>query len=147
MKLPKAAIFILGITPSLNLIPECLAESITKRDLADVLPVANLFVRKTEPFGHYLGYTTKGGYLVGAAFVTTEIVPEESWGYRDQIVTLVGVDAKGKITGVKVLSEFESPRYTTRLGARLGGARLGGVRLGEAEAVAGKDFSAMEAGF
>jgi len=112
IKLPKAAIFILGITLSLNLTPKCFAESVTKRDLADVLPAANLFVRKTEPFGHYLGYITEGGYLVGAVFVTTEVVPDESWGYRDRIATLVGVDAKGKITGVKVLSEFESPRYT-----------------------------------
>ncbi len=48
-------------------------------------------------------------------FLTTEVVPDESWGYRDQIATLVGIDAKGKITGVKVLSEFESPRYTKEL--------------------------------
>lgn len=48
-------------------------------------------------------------------FLTTEVVPDESWGYRDQIATLVGIDAKGKITGVKVLSEFESPRYTKGL--------------------------------
>jgi len=112
LKLPKAAIFILAITLSLNLIPKCFAESVTKKDLADVLPVANLFVRKTEPFGHYLGYTTEGGYLVGSVFITTEVVPDESWGYRDRIAALVGVDAKGKITGVKVMSEFESPRYT-----------------------------------
>lgn len=112
IKLTKAAIFILAITLSLNLIPKCFAESVTKKDLADVLPTANLFVRKTEPFGHYLGYTAKGEYLAGAVFMTTEVVPDESWGYRDRIATLVGVDAKGKITGVKVLSEFESPRYT-----------------------------------
>ena len=111
-KLPKAAIFTLGITLSLNLIPKCFAESVTKRDLADVLPTANVFARITEPFGHYLGYTTNGGYLVGVVFVTTEVVPNETWGYRDQIATLVGADAAGKITGVKVLSEFESPRYT-----------------------------------
>jgi len=52
---------------------------------------------------------------MGVVFLTTEVVPEESWGYRDQIATLVGIDAMGKITGVKVLSEFESPRYTKGL--------------------------------
>ncbi len=110
-KLPKVAIFILSILVFLNLTPECFAELVTKKDLADVLPAANAFARKTEPFPHFVGYTTDGGHLMGAVFLTTEIVPDESWGYRDQIATLVGVDARGKITGVKVLSEFESPRY------------------------------------
>ena len=108
----KAAIFILAVLAFLNLASECFAESVTKRDLADVLPAADAFARKTEPFGHFLGYTTEGGYLMGVVFLTTEIVPDESWGYRDQIATLVGVDARGTITGVKVISEFESPRYT-----------------------------------
>ncbi|MBN1803699.1 MAG: 4Fe-4S binding protein [Sedimentisphaerales bacterium] len=111
----KAAIFILAILTFLNLAPECFAESVTKRDLADVLPTADAFARKTEPFEHFLGYTTDGGYLMGVVFLTTEVVPEESWGYRDQIATLVGVNANGEITGVKVLSEFESPRYTKGL--------------------------------
>ena len=111
-KLQKAAIFILPILVFLNLTPDCFAELVTKRDLADVLPTANAFARKIEPFEHFLGYTTEGGYLMGAVFLTTEVVPDESWGYRDQIATLVGADAEGKITGVKVLSEFESPRYT-----------------------------------
>ncbi len=112
IKPQKAVIFILSILTFLNLTPECFAELITKKDLADVLPTANAFARETEPFPHFLGYTTDGGYLMGVVFLTTEVVPDESWGYRDQIATLVGVDARGKITGVKVLSEFESPRYT-----------------------------------
>ena len=115
MKLSKAAIFILSIIAFLSLTSESSAKLVTKEDLADVLPAANLFVRKAEPFGYYVGYITEGGHLVGAAFVTTEVVPDESWGYRDQIATLVGVDLKGKITGVKVLSEFENPRYTKGL--------------------------------
>jgi len=115
IKLSKAIIFILIIIAFLSLTSESFAKPVTKEDLADVLPAANLFVRKTEPFGYYLGYTTEGGHLVGAAFLTTEVVPDKSWGYRDQIATLVGVDLKGKITGVKVLSEFENPRYTKGL--------------------------------
>ena len=109
-KQPKAAIFILSILAFLNLTPECFAELITERDLAYVLPKADAFARKTEPFPHFRGYTTDGGYFMGVVFLTTEVVPKESWGYRDQIATLVGVGAMGKITGVKVLSEFESPR-------------------------------------
>jgi NosR/NirI family nitrous oxide reductase transcriptional regulator len=102
----KAAIFILVILTFLDVTAECSAESVTKRDLADVLPTADAFARKTEPFGHFLGYTTDGGYLMGVVFLTTEVVPDESWGYRDQM------DTRGTITGVKVISEFESPRYT-----------------------------------
>jgi len=112
MKLPKSAIFILGAILVLYLAPKSFAESVTKNDLTDVLPTADRFVRNTEPFGHYLGYATDGGHLMGVCFVTTEVVPDESWGYRDQIVTLVGVSATGKIYGVKVLTEYESPRYT-----------------------------------
>ena len=115
IKLSKAIIFILIIIAFLNLTSESSAKLVTKEDLADVLPAATMFVRKTEPFGHYLGYATEGGHLVGTAFLTTEVVPDKSWGYRDQIATLVGVDLKGKITGVKVLSEFENPRYTKGL--------------------------------
>jgi len=115
IKLSKAIIFILIIIAFLSLTSESSAKLVTKEDLADVLPAATMFVRKTEPFGHYLGYATEGGHLVGAAFLTTEVVPDKSWGYRDQIATLVGVDLKGKITGVNVLSEFESPRYTKGL--------------------------------
>ena len=115
MKLLKLAIAFLGIVLPFNLTPKCLAESATERDIANVLPGASLFVKKTDPFRHYLGYTGEGGYLVGTAFVTTEVVPSESWGYRGQIVTLVGVGPNGKITGVKVLSELESPRYTKGL--------------------------------
>ena len=115
MKLAKPAVFMLGIILFLSLTAECLAEPVAKRDLVDVLPAAGLFVRETDPFGYYLGYTTGGADLVGVAFLTTEVVPEESWGYRQQIATLVGVDVEGKITGVKVLSEFETPRYAKGL--------------------------------
>lgn len=115
IKLLKAAIFILVIVVFLSSTSESSDKPLTNKDLADVLPSASLFVRKTEPFCHYLGYATKGGPLTGVAFVTTDVVPDESWGYRYQIETLVGVSVNGKITGVKVLREFESPRYTKGL--------------------------------
>ena len=115
IKQSKAVVFILYILAFLSLPTECCAEPITETDLADVLPKADAFARKTEPFPHFRGYTIDGGYFMGVVFLTTEVVPDESWGYRDQITTLVGVDAMGKITGVKVLSEFESPRYTKGL--------------------------------
>jgi NosR/NirI family nitrous oxide reductase transcriptional regulator len=115
IKESKAVILIFSLLVFLNLDCECFAELVTRKDMADVLPKANAFARKTEPFPYFRGYTTDGGYFMGVVFLTTEVVPEESWGYRDQIATLVGVDAMGKIAGVKVLSEFESPRYTKGL--------------------------------
>jgi len=108
----KAVVFILSSLSLLSSVRECSAEPVTFRELAWVLPTADAFVRRIEPFPHYLGYAKEGGHLMGTAFLTTDIVPDESWGYRDRIVTLVGVDPEGKITGVKVLSESESPRYT-----------------------------------
>jgi len=114
-KFKKAIILILSIVFLLGLQYDSFAELATKKDLADVLPAANVFARKEEPFGHFLGYTTDGGHFVGVAFLTTEVVPGETWGYRDKIVTLVGVDPKGKITGVKILEENETPRYTRGL--------------------------------
>lgn len=95
-----------------NPVCESSAEVVTARDLAHVLPTANVFGRRIQPFPHYVGYAKEAGDLVGAAFLTTEVVPDESWGYRDRIATLVGVDTGGRITGVKVLREFESARYT-----------------------------------
>ena len=67
-KLPKVAIFIFSILAFLNLTLECFAELVTKKDLADVLPAANAFARKTEPFPHFVGYTTDGGHLMGQFF-------------------------------------------------------------------------------
>lgn len=91
------------------------AEAPTGRDLAAVLPTANIFTRRTEPFVHYAGYTQYGGNLMGVAFTTTEVVPDECWGYRDQIDILVGVDPNGRIAGLKMLSEAETPKYTRGL--------------------------------
>ena len=115
LKLLKPFIFILVILAFLSSTSESSAKLLTKKDLTDVLPAADVFISKTEPFSYYLGYTSENGILVGVAFVTTEVVPDESWGYRDQIAALVGIDLKGKITGIKVLSEYESPRYTRGL--------------------------------
>lgn len=90
-------------------------KQVTKGDLEYVLPGATDFVRRVNPVPCYAGYVVPGGKLAGIAFLTTEVVPDQSWGYGSMIETLVGLDISGKITGVKVLSEFESPRYTKGL--------------------------------
>jgi NosR/NirI family nitrous oxide reductase transcriptional regulator len=112
---PGARVSAVATVVVLTAVFECSAETVTRKELARVLPAADRFVRSLDPFPHYLGYTAAERELVGVAFLTTEVVPDESWGYRDRIETLVGVDASGRITGVTVLSEFESPRYTKGL--------------------------------
>ena len=114
MKMKKITVILSAIF-FLSLTYYSCAEPVTDKDLAYVLPKADIFVRKEEPFGHFLGYTTDGGSLLGVAFLTTEVVPEETWGYRDQIVTLVGVNTWGEIAGVKIIEENETPRYTRNL--------------------------------
>ena len=115
MKLSRITLLISVIIAFLSVASHSSAKLLTEKDLRDVLPAAGTFVRQTNPFVHYLGYSFEGGPFVGVAFLTTEVVPEESWGYRDQITTLVGVDTSGRISGVKILTEFESPRYTQGL--------------------------------
>lgn len=91
---------------------ESFAQQVTKNDLIEVLPDCTAFQKRIDPFIHYLGYAKEGRILNGLAFLTTDVVFNECWGYRSLIATLVGVNTEGKIIGVKVLSEFENPRFT-----------------------------------
>ena len=81
--------------------------------LSEVLPQADRFERILQPVAHYKGY--KGDGFVGAAFITTEVCPEKTWGYQSSISTLVGVNAQGRIVGVKILAHSENPNYTRGL--------------------------------
>ncbi|SLM32749.1 Putative modular membrane protein involved in electron transport: RnfG-like FMN-binding domain and a polyferredoxin domain containing a 4Fe-4S center [Desulfamplus magnetovallimortis] len=94
---------------------ESAARQVNTKDLEYVLPAASDFVKKIDPFPYYEGYDFPNGSLVGVAFLSIEVVPEESWGYSSLIEILTGVDLKGRITGVTVLAELESPRYTKGL--------------------------------
>jgi len=105
-------LLIVIITIVLSFACNSYAQVVSGGDLSYVMPAASRFVRITKPFPHYLGYSSEGGCFMGVVFLTTEVTPDESWGYRDQIATLVGVNANGVITGIKVISEAENPRYT-----------------------------------
>jgi len=113
--LKRVCILIAGIILVLSSTCDSAVQQVGKKDLEYVLPTAADFVRKIEPVPHYAGYTSPNGSLVGVAFLTTEVAPDESWGYSAQIESLVGVDLQGRITAIKVLSEFESPRYVRGL--------------------------------
>ena len=72
-----------------------------------VLPGAESFERSKEG-DFYIG-KDKQGRIVGYTFETNEK------GYSSEIVLMVGVDKDGKITGIKVLSQNETPGLGTRI--------------------------------
>ncbi len=79
--------------------------------LLDVLPEAKVFesVRKGHIF-YYIGYESKDREkIVGVAFIA------EGKGYSSTIETMVGITPDGEITGLKILSQQETPG----LGARI----------------------------
>ena len=87
---------------------------------AAVLPGMAVYEEKnTGDFSYYVGYTdgaktTVGGYIFQVAGV----------GYSSTIEAMVGIDKKGIITGVRVLSQQETPGL---------GARLEEIKYGESE--------------
>lgn len=86
--------------------------------LKEVLPQADYFSGKLSNPPHYLGYSatapTPEKRIIGYAFVTTDLAPEER-GYSGPIKALVGLDLNGKITGIKILEHTETPSYVRTL--------------------------------
>ena len=79
--------------------------------LLEVLPGAKLFesARKADIL-YYIGYESKNREkIVGLAFIA------EGKGYSSTIETMVGITPDGEITGLKILSQKETPG----LGARI----------------------------
>lgn len=86
--------------------------------LKEVLPQADYFSGKLSNPPHYLGYSatapTPEKRIIGYAFVTTDLAPEER-GYSGPIKAVVGLDLNGKITGIKILEHTETPSYVRTL--------------------------------
>ncbi len=76
-----------------------------EESLKDVLPQAVSFEERKE---YYIGYSPEGE-IVGYSFLT------EGKGYSSIIKTMVGINLKGEITGIKILYQNETPG----LGARI----------------------------
>lgn len=86
-----------------------------QKALLEVLPEAKVFesARKGHIF-YYIGYESKDRQkIVGVAFTA------EGKGYSSTIVTMVGITPDGEITGLKVMSQQETPG----LGARIAEVR------------------------
>ena len=81
------------------------SEEEKREALLEVLPEARVFelVRKERIF-YYIGYESKDKKkMVGLAFIA------EGKGYSSTIETMVGITPDGKITGLKVLRQKETP--------------------------------------
>ncbi len=74
----------------------------------DVLPGADGFSRRMGQPPYVEGYRTEGGkqQLVGYVFLSTDIVDIPAYSGKP-VVTLIGMDAKGIITGTRILRHSE----------------------------------------
>ncbi|MFA4874753.1 MAG: 4Fe-4S binding protein [bacterium] len=82
-------------------------------ELLTVVPGASSFEHAISPIEYYKMKDAQGR-VVGAAFVTSSILPEVS-GYGGEIDLLVGIDSSGKITRTKVLAHNEAPQIMDRV--------------------------------
>ncbi|MGQ9629555.1 MAG: FMN-binding protein [bacterium] len=81
--------------------------------LKAIAPEAQSFVRIRGQPPYYKALDGDGN-TIGLLFLTTDVVPEER-GYAGPIKILVGIDAKGKILGIEILSHNETPSYVRRI--------------------------------
>jgi Na+-translocating ferredoxin:NAD+ oxidoreductase RnfG subunit len=86
---------------------------VTLEDIKKVLPKAHSHTHKIEPLDCHI-VKDRDGKTIGIAFVTSNIPPEVN-GYVDEIDVLVGMDLKGVVTGVVILSHRDTPQYIDRI--------------------------------
>ena len=91
------------------------ADHTSLRLLKRVVPGADSFSEKGGEPPVYKAYRTNKDSgeqeLIGYAFVTPDVPPEPN-GYSGPIDTLIGIDLRGKIVGLRVIYYKESLRYT-----------------------------------
>jgi NosR/NirI family transcriptional regulator, nitrous oxide reductase regulator len=112
------------------------ATEITPRLLEEVLPAADRFSEKQGQPPVYQGYATDPATgveaLVGYVFLTADVPPEIT-GYSAPINTLVGMDLRGALTGMRVIYYRESLRSSRGdfLGRRTFEDQFAGKRITE----------------
>jgi electron transport complex protein RnfG len=87
---------------------------VTERALIAALPSANkneiVPVYKGDSLKYYIGFTdTLKKEIAGYAFVAKVV------GYSSTIETMVGVDTTGKIVGIKIMQQVETPGLGTKI--------------------------------
>lgn len=102
--LARAAIYEAPLPAQLSTDPDLCAYAPCR----DVLPAADSFSRRMGRPAYVEGYRSDGGRkeLVGYVFLSTDIVDIPAYSGKP-IVTLIGMDAKGIITGLKILRHSE----------------------------------------
>jgi hypothetical protein len=95
--------------------PSLAALPVTIDDIKRVVPGAASSVHKIDPVDHHLVKDKKGNVL-GVAFVTSSVEPQVR-GYGGEIDVLVGMNAKGTVTGVYVISHGETAEYFKHAGS------------------------------
>ncbi len=123
--------------------PQVVALTVTEADLRSVMPEADRFVAvpSSRCFEAYRGDAAE---KAGACFVTSQVAPAASAGYGGPLPALVGIDAGGTITGVKLLPHRETPVYVARLEDPAYLARFRGRRVTDPLRVGG-DVDAVTA--
>lgn len=79
----------------------------------EVLPGAETFESESGLYKHIRGYTASAGgdrELVGFVF-TVKDLGARSRGYNGVIPILVGMDMRGRVTGIKIFKHFEPYGY------------------------------------
>jgi Na+-translocating ferredoxin:NAD+ oxidoreductase subunit G len=125
-----AAAVILGLT--YNVTKPIIAQQDEKEQrqaLEKVVAGADTYNKKTFSKGDYFE-CLKGGKLIGYALFVT------SAGYSGDINILLGIDSKGKILGVEILSQSETPGL---------GARCVEIKRGQSEPWFLKQFKGKNA--
>jgi transcriptional regulator of nitric oxide reductase len=110
----NVCIVLLALLGTLSLaIAQTSAEATLQAQLRRVFPAATSFSTKQPgPPPHFVAYTGSGAsrVSVGYVFWTTELEPLER-GYDGPIKVLVGMDAKGTLTGIAVTEHNEPYGY------------------------------------
>lgn len=90
-----------------------LESDINQERIRALLPEASDFEIEHEPHRHVRGYTEDGDggrRLVGFAFLTQDMTARFR-GYNGLIQVMVGMDARGRLTGVRMVEHFEPYGY------------------------------------
>ena len=103
----------------------------TQAELDAVLPGSSIKNRQLKPIPHYPGTVQEAGRSKrAAALLTAELSPKVK-GYTDEINILFAVDEDGRIVGLKVISQRETPYYFKLIRAAGFFEKLKGKNAGE----------------
>jgi len=116
----------------------------TQAELDAVLPGSSIKDKPAKPIPYYPGTVQEGGKTRRAAALLTAELPPKVKGYTDEINILFAIDEDGKVIGLKVISQRETPYYFRMVRAagffeKVKGSNAG--QIAEIKAVSGASVS------